>query len=405
MRIAQSWMVVAASLLVGCSSEPPAAPVAPVRVPVSEQLVRAVPPLRDQSFSTILDFESENDSVFVIANPTPRIVPEQAHTGRGGLRIPRGCDTLSVKLGSVLAGREFPDDWTLIGGFFFCTQQVDVMISVEGLGREVSPRVVTVSPSRWTLVLADLGTTSDADASTPTTAPSAARLVFRFSPATSDVWCDDVLLIDNRQAMTQQPATQPAEHWTISKRGLKYVGEMSEGFAFELPTIEAQSDGWKLEEANDVRARFSSDGSTKALTIYSDGRAYWDGRFRPLRSDLPGAPALSAEHDSPAQMQVPEELGRLDRQTPGDANNDGYNEVRGAYEVLTSGARLELQLTPRSPELFEPVLEIRGFPPGKVLVTMEGRLVERTVRLDDGSLLVQLPGRITRSVTINVRLQ
>ena len=106
-----------------------------------------------------------------------------------------------------------------------------------------------------------------------------------------------------------------------------------------------------------------------------------------------------------AEVSVPEELGRLNRDTPGDANNDGYNEVRGAYQLIANGARLEMRITPHTRALLRPILEITGLSPGKVLVTTEGRLVETTVRLEDGTLLVEIPTVIDRPTTINIRIQ
>ena len=102
---------------------------------------------------------------------------------------------------------------------------------------------------------------------------------------------------------------------------------------------------------------------------------------------------------------MPEELGRVDRGTPGDANNDGYNESRGAYEFAATGPRFEATLTPQGATIIRPVLEISGLPPGKVLITVEGQLVSESTRLSDGTLLVELPVRIERATTVNVRVE
>jgi hypothetical protein len=50
------------------------------------------------------------------------------------------------------------------------------------------------------------------------------------------------------------------------------------------------------------------------------------------------------------------------------------------------------------------VLEISNLPPGKVLVTMEGRLVEKIVRLDNGRVLIALPGALERATMVNVKV-
>ena len=124
-----------------------------------------------------------------------------------------------------------------------------------------------------------------------------------------------------------------------------------------------------------------------------------------MNSALKSDPLYAADAQSPADVLVAEEMGRVNRSTPGDANNDGYNEAAGAYELLATGPRLELKLSPRAVPIVRPVLEISGMPPGKVLVTVEGRLIDQTSRLDDGRLLLELPVRIDRPTIINVRIE
>ena len=51
------------------------------------------------------------------------------------------------------------------------------------------------------------------------------------------------------------------------------------------------------------------------------------------------------------------------------------------------------------------MLEITGRPPGKAIVTLEGRLVEKTLRLEDGTLLAYLPAIIERPTTVNVHVK
>jgi hypothetical protein len=150
--------------------------------------------------------------------------------------------------------------------------------------------------------------------------------------------------------------------------------------------------------------RFRSSGPQKSVTIYSDGRAFWDGEYRPVSASA-ADPIFVQQHVSPARVEVPEEFGRLDRDTPGDADNDGYNESRGAYSIQAAGPRLELTLTPRTAALMRPVLEVHGLPPGKALVTVEGRLIESVLRLEDGTLLIGIPARINRTTRISVKVQ
>ena len=95
----------------------------------------------------------------------------------------------------------------------------------------------------------------------------------------------------------------------------------------------------------------------------------------------------------------------VDRNRPGDANNDGYDESRGSYHILATGPRLELKLVPQSTALARPVLEIIGMPAGEAIVNVEGRLVEDVTRLEDGTLLVQIPTQIDRPTSVSVNIQ
>lgn len=389
--------------------------------PIGQQLQRVVPPLKSQRFSTLLDFESDADRVFVVATPPPQMVFDRAHTGHRSLRIEPGTERIAIKLSSLMGGRPFPGEWTLLGAFLYCEEPIDVLVSVDHAGFAVPARKVTLSPHTWTTALADISmTSSEPDAS----ALSSATLVISLPARSPAVWCDDVMLVNNRQPLVNPgengaavqsnetpsgPTTAPVagfpSPWSLQRRGLSYVGSAPGKFNFNLVTSEASRSGWKIDEANELRARFSSDGGkTKLLTVYSDGRSYWDGQYKAFSAESRNA-VFSEEHASPAEVSVPEELGRLNRDTPGDANNDGYNEVRGAYQLIANGARLEMRITPHTRALLRPILEITGLSPGKVLVTTEGRLVETTVRLEDGTLLVEIPTVIDRPTTINIRIQ
>ena len=66
---------------------------------------------------------------------------------------------------------------------------------------------------------------------------------------------------------------------------------------------------------------------------------------------------------------------------------------------------MEFSIAPREGEgLMRPVVEIAGMPAGNALVNMEGRVVEDVMRLEDGRLLIELPGVIQRKITVSVRV-
>src|SRR5690349_19453133 len=79
--------------------------------------------------------------------------------------------------------------------------------------------------------------------------------------------------------------------WTITRSG-NTINVLRPGkFSMRLATVESTPQGWRIEETNALRARFSSSGPVKNLTVCIDGRAWWDGQYRPIiaSADIPAA--------------------------------------------------------------------------------------------------------------------
>ena len=364
--------------------------------PLRQQVGRAVEALHAKRFSGLLHFENESERVFVSASPAPRGVDAgEAHTGRSSLLLAPGTQRLTVKLSSVLAGRAFPGDWTIVGLYVRCDDDANSLtISCENNGRVIASRKVAVPAGEWTAAMLDVSSLRAAPGDDVT-------LELRFERPTRGARYDDVLLIDNRDTLIDASPNG----WTIKRSGFRITCEQKLRFNFGVLTADGSPAGWAVEEANDLRARFTSSGETKALTVYADGRSLWDGAYKPLAAEVRDDKSFAAAHGSPAEIAVPETMGRVSRSTSGDANNDGYNEQLGAYQVEATGGRLELTMTPRGTPVPRPVLQIAGLPQGKALVTIEGRLVEKSTRLKDGQLLVELPARITRATLVSIRIQ
>jgi hypothetical protein len=111
---------------------------------------------------------------------------------------------------------------------------------------------------------------------------------------------------------------------------------------------------------------------------------------------------IQTYHENPARVEIAEEFGRLNRNSPGDRNNDGYDETNGAYQIIATGPRVEFTLSPRSGLLVRPVVEIAGLPAGPLSATMDGRWVEKVVRLENGNVLIELPGESAFPVMVSV---
>lgn len=404
----QQWAVVIFLLVAGCATKSSPASSSPANnqtqsqqrpsssnEPLSKQVARVSEKLHGQRFSGLLHFENESDALFVSAEPSPpRVETGERHTGKSSLLLAPGTRRLTVKLSSVLAGREFPGTWTLIGLYVRSDEDVAIALSCEEEGRPIASRTMVVPAGEWTAAMLDL-------AAMRTTPTGGVTLELRFDRPTSTVRVDDVLLINNRQTLVDAAP----EGWTIERAGLRLTCERKLLFNFSVVTRDGSPAGWEVEEANELRARFASNGETKALTVYADGRSLWDGAYKPLSALVREDETFAAAHSSPAEVTVPETMGRVNRNTPGDADNDGYNEQLGAYQVEASGGRLELTIAPRSTSVPRPVLQIAGMPDGKPLIAIEGRLVEKWARLKDGQLLIELPARITRPTLVTVRIQ
>jgi hypothetical protein len=370
--------------------------------PLARQLARASETLHGKRYSGLLDFEGDSDALFVsavsaaAADGSPaRVDGGDHHTGKSSLRLAPGTSRLTIKLSSLLAGRDFPGDWTLLGLFVRADEATGLALSCADDGKVIAARKMSIPAGQWTAAMLDISALNQ---------PPKGELTFevRFDPPTfSDARVDDVMLIDNRETFVDASP----QGWTVKRAGLRITCERKLRFNFGVVTADGSPQGWEVEEASDLRARFRSTGETKSLTVYTDGRSMWDGAYKPLSVEVRDDKSFAAAHASPAEVAIPEALGRLSRNTPGDADNDGYNEQLGAYQIQATGGRIELTLTPRSTAVPRPVLQIAGMPQGKALIAIEGRLVEKSTRLPGGDLLIELPARITRPTLVTVRIQ
>jgi hypothetical protein len=398
-------LIVLGLVLPGCAPRTPTPPPLATARPIGLDVIREVPELKLQRFNTLMDFEADVDAVFVSApGGGAQFDGSGAHTGSRSLRIDQASPTIEVKLSSLVMGRPFPGTWTLVGAYVRRDAPAEVALTLTRDGEPVGGGVVRLSPGKWTAVMVDLSPLQG-EPSTATTAPEAGdvrlSLTWRgegFAP----LFLDDVMLVDNAQTLVDGSARGTM---SVRKKGLKIHVDHPARFAIALDALEGKPDGWVVEEAGPMRARFTGGADAgRALAVYASGASYWNGEFKPLHQMLEGRGEWARSHASPAQVKVPESQGRVLRTTPGDANNDGYNEQRGAYQLEASGGRLEFTVRPATP-LVLPVFEIAGLPAGKVLVTVEGRLVDSHDRLPDGRVLIELPMRVQRDVTVSVRGQ
>lgn len=211
----------------------------------------------------------------------------------------------------------------------------------------------------------------------------------------------DAPLLD---APTLCDSTAQSGGWAIRRSG-KQLNVIAAGrFQLTIHLDETSPYGWRVLEANPIRLRLHRDARPADWTIYEDGRQYLDGRWGGswIRQDAMSV-RYAAAHRNPAQIVTPPEQGKLLRDTPGDTHNDGYNELRGSYELRAMAARIEARITPGAAPLARPVFEIIGLPPGRIVAIADGTLIAQTFRARNGLVLVEFPpGLIDRTITLSV---
>jgi len=385
------FLVVALLLAAGCQQDPRDI-VDYSNEPIGMQLLRTEPMLKQRRFNTLMDFESADDLVFVSATPSATQSPRHAHTGKASGSIGTSA---TIKLSALMAGRAFPGDWTVAGAYLYSDRDAKVTVDCAWADQEVQ-RQLTLPAGHWLPAFVDLTQMQPL-----ATTGQASREPTLTINSDQPLFCDDVMVIDN----TDWFVSGEQSPWVVKQRGFKITVAREGWFSISLDSLDESNTGWKVEDASTMRATFSSPGKTKWLTVYSDGRTYWDSRFVPLSAPAKEDPLLPREHERPGTVTVAEGQGRVNRNSEGDANNDGYNEKLGAYELISSGPRMEFTLAAHGVPLVRPIVEIAGLPPGKPIVTLEGRLIESLTRLKNGNVLVEVPARIEQPATMNAHVE
>lgn len=396
---------------VGCPPTPPHEPAGLKIEPTSLQMMKYEPDLKSLRFTTILNFELSTERVFVVCDGgVARTSEAGAHSGKSSLLLPLNTRKARIDIARMLASRPFPGQWALAGLYFHLPSAGMVRISYEVDGTTIAQREVQ-SSGGWTAAFVDIARYYDpppagAGGLPPKRSSDPGSLVLELPEVIQGrIFLDDVMLIDNTRILIDRAdSTVPDDgHWRIRQRGFAYDLDAMPVFRATLIGAEADPAGWILRETTALRAvAVSRSGQTWA--IYPDGRRYDNSRFSPLAKSSHDA-AYAAQHASPARIEVTEETGKIVRNTSGDANNDGYNEQTGAYQIAAASHRVEFRIIPQTPSQLRTMLEIGNLPEGRVLATMEGTLLTRTARLPDGRVLIEIPQSISRPVMVQVRMQ
>ncbi len=95
-------------------------------------------------------------------------------------------------------------------------------------------------------------------------------------------------------------------------------------------------------------------------------------------------------------------LADPDARAAGDADRDGFDESRGCYVLGSRAGHCRFTIDPPAGGLIRPAFRVLGRWQGRVAVSSEGRAVRDVVRLEDGSALFVLPGRVMRPTAVEV---
>jgi len=366
--------------------------------PIALQIMHSDPQLKTANFRLLLDFESESDLAFIAAESPVCLDKHQAHTGYSSMMLPAGTAGFNIKILEFF--NEFPASWTLVGGYLYSPAEQPIALSYQSQGKVLVQRSITLPAGQWTAGFLDVSSLSDPN----TQALPPGRFCLARAAVQLPLWFDDLLVQNNSCVLLE--AVTAADSWTVRHRGYQFLLEHPGVFNLSVPDDEGHPEGWALAEVNQLRARFVSQRRKQTWTIYSDGRQYCNGTFVASNSDDPNNAAYAEQQATPSDILIDEASGRIERNAPGDRNNDGYAELDGAYEVLVyDKLSFSLTIKPRTSILANPVLEIARVPAGKVSINMEGQLLDQMVRLPDGHLLVQIPATLQRPTTLMFRVQ
>jgi hypothetical protein len=365
------------------------------RKPLLFQLQEQDTSLEGQRVRTLLDFEHESDLVFT-ESEGPISLSSLAQTGQFSLQFSHSVVTFRIH--SVLFSTAFPGEWTLLGAY--ARPQIDTSVQTELLDGEtvLAQSRKTIPAGRWTFVGIDL-TRRLAEIQSSKDKQFQFRVIFDASGGLATTLIDNVVLINNTRTLLDT-RSNPIMGWVIRQQGYTTQIEAPGRFNIKALTPAAIDSGWVVSEYNSTRIILRSAKPVRTWVLYSDGRVIQDGQIRihgSLETDV------AAAHQTPAIVQPDETTVMLRVHTPGDSDNDGYNEVLGAYQLSAKGARIQFTLRPRTTSCVAPFFEISDLPPGVVTTTVEGRLIDSAERLSDGRVLLRLPLRVDRPMTVTVR--
>lgn len=361
-------------------------PTAPIKA-----VARYMPPADQYVKSRLIDFDSPLDTSFVVARDV-RLSEDPVKPGNRVLV----SSSAQIKLSSLIRGREFPGAWDLLGVRVRADRSAPIRLSIVPGGASPMFASESVCDADWSFYWVELQ-------KLPTSMPSDEEMQLRIDALDGKpLQIDEVILAQSRTVVSQSTVPQTGETWRVGRSALQWQVTAAGQELLTLPAAPFVEQGYRVLESNPVRTVFIS--PTDTISIDRTGRLIENNAPR-LDPKVLKFAKTTAENLSPAEIEIPPEQGRVERNLPGDRDNDGYDESRGCYTVRASAPRLNIRLSPQKMPVSWPIVEIIGLPAGTVSVWLEGQLVPWVTRLSDGKTIIELPLRLERPVEAQVRVK
>ena len=294
-------------------------------------------------------------------------------------RVPRTpgvapADTreMTVRVEAMTRGRPWPGRWTMV--------EVEIRVGVSqalevvtgGVGGGGGVAGITVGPGRWQPLRIPI-TANPQDVVLRVAAGGKLESAVEFGR---------VRLVDDREVFWE-------EGWRVERAAgmLKFA---TAGRVIEVPAGELN-----VVERGALRV-LVRDGGGMGSAVYASGR---------VASEVGGVLGGKATGIERVRVVISDDEGRIERQSEGDADGDGYNEARGATVIRVTGRRVRMSVAPGDSGVggvARPAIEFRGLPAGAATVLWEGMVVKSVARLADGTLLVELPGEVRGEQRVDV---
>ena len=379
-RARASILIATALAATGCKG----GAVAPAAALPPAPAARYVPPADRYVRSVLLDFESPLDATFVEATDK-RVVVDATLAAN---HVLEAAGTASIRLGALVRGREFPGAWDLVGVRFFTTVASRCDVSVADGEATIAAGGASLAAGRWRTVWLDLGAL--AGTTRPATSmPSDDELIVRVASTSAVVGIDDVVLAQSRIVVAQSSSPRSGDPFCVARAGAEWRATLGERTLLTLPAAPFAEDGYRVVEADAARVVFR-DSSGDVACVDRQGRVTRGGDATP----------------SPAAISIVDGAARVERNLPGDRDNDGFDESRGCYAIRATGGRFTFRIdgSPTAPTSW-PTVDVVGLAAGEVSVWVEGQSVPSITRAADGRTTIELPLDVQRPIDVQVRMR